>query len=304
MNINIETRYFWLILSPLLLLTFASNVYAIDFGFLGKASQAVSASQTGIKAYGSARKGFKDITPEEEYYIGRAVTAQILTRYKLDRKAAQTAYLNQVGGYLLQFSTRPETFNGYHFSLIKSDQINAFAAPGGNIMVTTGLYRLLKNEEQLAAVLAHEIAHVSLQHGLSAIKKSNLTQAFTIIGKAGLDQTQVGGNINQLTNVFNSSIDNIVNELVIKGYSREQELDADAMALGILYLSGYSLTGMEGFLLALDNIKKTKSGTGFLKTHPPADIRLKAVRKKMKSRQIAASSNTLRDKRFAGLSLK
>ena len=57
--------------------------------------------------------------------------------------------------------------------LTRGDEINAYAAPGGNVMVTTGLYRIIENEEQLAAVLAHEIAHITLKHGLSAIKQSN-----------------------------------------------------------------------------------------------------------------------------------
>ena len=91
------------------------------------------------KAGKAVSKTFDDITPEQEYYIGRTVAATCLSRYKAQDDARLNAYLNLLGQTLSRFSSRPETFGGYHFLLLRSNDINAFAAPGGLILVTRGL---------------------------------------------------------------------------------------------------------------------------------------------------------------------
>jgi predicted Zn-dependent protease len=94
------------------------------------------------KRVGSAvTKTFQDITPEQEYYIGRTVAATVLAGYKPKDSDDLNGYVNRVGQSLAQFSTKPETFGGYHFLVLDSDEINAFAAPGGLVLVTRGLLR-------------------------------------------------------------------------------------------------------------------------------------------------------------------
>ncbi|MDD4873082.1 MAG: M48 family metalloprotease, partial [Kiritimatiellae bacterium] len=117
-------------------------------------------------------KVFEQLTPENEYYIGRSVGATILQSYKPYDSQNANHYLNILGQTLAMASDRPETFGGYHFLLIDTDEINAFAAPGGLIFVSRGLIKCCKNEDALAAVLAHEVGHVQLMHGLKAIKTS------------------------------------------------------------------------------------------------------------------------------------
>ena len=87
----------------------------------------------------------------------------------------------RLGQSLAQFSERPETFGGYHFLALDSAEINAFAAPGGLILVTRGLLDCCQTEDELAAVLAHEIGHVEKQHGLRAIRTGRLNSALTIL---------------------------------------------------------------------------------------------------------------------------
>ena len=84
-----------------------------------------------------------------------------------------------LGRTLSLSSDRPETFGGYHFLALDTDEINAFAAPGGDIYVSRGLLRCAASEDEVAAILAHEIGHVVGKHGLQAIKKSRLTTALT-----------------------------------------------------------------------------------------------------------------------------
>ena len=112
----------------------------------------------------------------------------ILARYKVYEDAPLTGYVNRVGGLVAAVSERPETYGGYHFWVLDSDGINAFAAPGGFVFVTRGLLAQAPDEEAVAAVLAHEVGHVCLKHGLKAIKQSRLTSAFGILAAEGAKQ--------------------------------------------------------------------------------------------------------------------
>jgi predicted Zn-dependent protease len=215
-------------------------------------------------------KSFEDITPEQEYYIGRAVGAQIAAKYPVWKNEAANHYLNVLGTALSLASERPETFGGYHFQILESEEINAFAAPGGFIFVTRGLLKICRAESEAAAVLAHEIAHVELQHGLKAIKQSRLTSALAILAVEGAKS--VGSQqLSELTAAFEGSIEDITRTLVETGYSRSQEYDADRVAKRILSDVGYGPSGLVSVLKDLEN-KLPPGGPGFASTHPsPAD---------------------------------
>lgn len=300
---QLNRRFIPSALLPLLLGTaLPLSAQALDFGSLvGDLGKVQQYAETGLEVFTSARKGIEDLTPEEEYYIGRSVAARILGKYKPVNNDRINAYLNQLGSYLAGFSTRPDTWNGYHFQLVESSEINAFAAPSGFILITTGLYKSLRNEEQLAGVLAHEISHVTLQHGLGAIKTSNLTQAFTLIGETALQESGKGqaiSNLDQLTSVFSTSIDDIINQLVVSGYSRDQELNADASALEILYQAGYNPSGLTAFLDTLRNKSGSSTSAGFYDTHPPAQERLAAAKDQIAEHHWTGSDSDKRKARF------
>jgi len=87
-------------------------------------------------------KTAEDITPEQEYYIGRAVIATVLRNYRVWDNPAAHRYVNLVGQTLARASEKPETFGGYRFLILDSDDINAFAGPGGLIVVSRGMLRL------------------------------------------------------------------------------------------------------------------------------------------------------------------
>ncbi|MBI5814041.1 MAG: M48 family metalloprotease [Nitrospinae bacterium] len=251
-----------------------------------------------IKTTQALRKGFTDLTEEEEYYIGRSVAAKILNDYKPADDAARTEYVNTLGQTLARFSSRPETYAGYHFLLIKSDEVNAFAAPGGFIFITTGLYSKLRNEEQLACVLAHEISHVTLKHGLGAIKSSRLTEAFTIIGTEAVKEYS-SSQIAQLTTAFEGTIDDIVNKMVVNGYSRSQEFEADEEAVKVAYRAGYNPAGLTEFLATLSEESKGEKDLGFYKTHPPASDRKSNAEKVIKGKKLEGEDDPARTKRFS-----
>ena len=128
------------------------------------------------------RNSFADITDEEEYYIGRSVAALILSKYPVYQNEPLTRYINLIGTAVAAYSSRPETYAGYHFLILDSAEINALAAPGGFVFITKGLLAVCRDEEMLAAVLAHEVGHVAGKHGLQAIKQSRLLDVFKTLG--------------------------------------------------------------------------------------------------------------------------
>ncbi len=222
------------------------------------------------------RKRFEELTEEEEYYIGRAVAATILSRYELYENKSLTKYVNRVGRSVAIASSRPEIYNGYHFAVLDVDDVNAFATPGGFIFVTRGMLAQVPDEESLAAVLAHEVGHVAKKHGLGAIKKSRLIDAFSVLGKeAGTAWNKE--ELLKVTDAFDGAVGDIVRTLIEKGYSRSQEEDADRVAVAFATGIGYQADGLSRFL---DQLEQSNSGSrklGMLKTHPGAGARKKAV---------------------------
>jgi len=225
----------------------------------------------------SSEKASEKITPEQEYYIGRSVAATILTTYKPYDQAAATRYLNVLGQTLAQASAKPETFGGYHFSILDTDEINAFAAPGGLIVLSRGLIRCCRNEDALAAVLAHEVGHVEREHGLNAIEKGRKTAFMTTLAVTA-GKSLGGTELADLTKAFEGTIGDITNTMVNSGYSRQSEFEADAASVRILRAVGYNPEGLVDMLAQMQ--KRLKPGShGFGATHPAPKDRIDAVRK-------------------------
>ena len=171
------------------------------------------------RAIGTAAE---DITPEQEYFIGRAVAANILGSYTIwNGDPALTDYLNLICTAITINSPRPDVFNGYRVAILDSNEINAFATSGGHILVTRGLINAAGSEDALAAVIAHEVAHIQLQHGIKAIRNNRITQALLITGTAAVGAA-TGMDVNELTDVFNETIGEIVTTMVNNGYSQTQ----------------------------------------------------------------------------------
>ncbi len=218
----------------------------------------------------------EQLTPENEYWIGRAVMATILSRYSPYDRTDLNRYVNLVGQSLALLSDRPETFGGYRFIVLDSDEINAFAAPGGLIAVTRGMLRLCRTEDELAAVLAHEIAHVNHRHGLQAIKKSRWTGAFTtVLVEAG---KQLGGaDLAEALRAFEGAIADVTQTLVNSGYSRTAEREADATAVRILRRAGYDPWALVTMLEAMARQLRA-GGADFARTHPHPQERIREIR--------------------------
>lgn len=265
---------------------------------VGKSMGIITESQAeSIKKTSKAvERSFEDFTPEQEYYIGRTVGAVILSQYKPYRNERATEYVNLLGQTLAQASDMPETFNGYHFLILDSDEINALSAPGGLIFITRGLLRCCRNEDAVAAVLAHEIGHVEYKHGLQAIKKSRITTALITIGTESAKNFG-GKDLATLTKTFEGSISDITSTLINNGYSRNFERQADLAAVTILKRVGYDPNGLVDMLKVMEKRLKP-GGLGFAKTHPSPASRIAYIQKHIGSTYTKIHEPRVREKRF------
>jgi predicted Zn-dependent protease len=246
--------------------------------FLVGGCTTMSVAPVAAIAYKGATKAVtasRPISDSEEYYVGRAVAARILTRYKLDQNPKLTKYVNEVGDTVARKSTRPNPYRGYHFAVLDTPELNAFACPGGIIFITKGLIQTCKNEDQLAAVLAHEVGHVAHKDGINSISKARWTQVWTAMGVEAA--RQYGGAAGSLVSLFEGSIDDVFKTIVVNGYSRQAEYAADAAAVKELRRAGYDPHALVAVLAVLEAEGKGKT-SGIFKTHPPTAERLARVK--------------------------
>jgi predicted Zn-dependent protease len=253
--------------------------------------------ETAEKVTKAVRNSFADITEEEEYYIGRAVSAMILSRYPVYENAALTEYVNQVGNAVAIYSDRPETYAGYHFLILDTEEVNAMAAPGGFIFITKGLLKRCPDEESLGCILAHEVGHVSAKHGLQSIKKSRLLDAFSIIGQEAV-QRYGPEKLGQLTDIFENVLGDIAGSLIEKGYDRKYEYEADRLSVKTANLTGYNADGLLEFLATMVGDHSAESGLGWFKTHPSAEDRIERVKKELSTLKSMPPTDAERTARF------
>jgi predicted Zn-dependent protease len=223
----------------------------------------------------------EEISPEEEYYIGRAVAAKILATYPLSTNQSLVRYVENVGFAVAVASDVPETFGGYHFAVLESEVPNAIAAPGGFVFVTTGLLKLLPNEDALAAVLGHEIVHVVDQHGLKSISRDRLAAAVADIAKvaASINCNEL---LSQSVSVFGGVVDDIVSTLLNRGYSQEQEFSADAGGMTFMARVGFDPRQMDTVLGVMTRMPPADEG--WFRSHPGPDARRAEVKALLEKR--------------------
>ncbi|MFO7627324.1 MAG: M48 family metallopeptidase [Candidatus Fermentibacteraceae bacterium] len=258
-------------------------------------SDEVTSAVAVVEAFQDANR---ELTDTEEYYLGRSVAAYMLTNYTPDWHAGRTGYLNLLGTALAGYSPRPFTYGGYHFLLLDSPEVNAMACPGGLIFITEGLSDLAGNEDQMAAILAHEIAHVVLAHGVGAVSRAKMTAAWTTLGTEGARHLG-GDDVREMAENYGDIVSEITGTIVTTGYSRDSERAADSLAVHILADAGYSPSALA---LVLDRMALQGGTQGFWKTHPSPSDRAAWVRSIIQTGNLPeppAEAIALRARRFA-----
>lgn len=200
---------------------------------------------------------------EEEIQLGREITGNLLGAAPLVKDEALQKYVNQVGRWVANQSERPDL--PWHFGVIESDDLNAFSAPGGYVLVTKGLYKKLENEAQLAGVLGHEIGHVIKKHHLKLLQKSQLIS----LG-AGLLGSKLGKSDLTVQKVIGNGA-----EIMARGLDKDAEFEADRIGMTLATRAGYDPFGLTDVLQTIGQTNKSDSSVALLyKTHPSPDDRL------------------------------
>lgn len=240
-------------------------------------------------------KSFEDISPEDEYYIGRAVAATILANYPTYKNDKLENYLNSICQTLAINSEIPDIYNGYHVKILDTTEINAFATSGGHIFITRGLIGCTDNEDSLASVIAHEMGHIQLKHGLKAIKNSRFMDATAETWNAVVLSAEKAE-----AKAIDGMVSDVMSQMANSGYSKKQEFEADSFAVNLLYDSGYDPSAI---LTMLDLIQKNQKGqeTGMYKTHPSPKSRITNAKSNIGKTYAAVKTNKVRTARYQSI---
>lgn len=216
------------------------------------------------------------MTDAEEAQLGEQVSTRVRARYGVVQNQAVHRYVALVGTALTQVSSRPGI--GWKFIVLDTDAVNAFAAPGGFVHITKGALANLKDESELAGVLAHEIIHVTEKHTIRAIQKSKVVQM-------GAEEKLSGAVMNKLADEAYKVID--------QGFGRGDELEADEKSLVLVNAVGYAPTGMNGFLAMLMERNKatnTQERNGLFASHPQTKERIDKMTGQIRSAKLTSTA--------------
>lgn len=210
-----------------------------------------------------------------EISFGRSIAARILGRHPAYENPALIKYINLVGASLALSTNRPEI--EFYLMVLDTEEINAYAAPGGYIFITRGALKYMKDESELAGVLAHEVAHITEKHVVKELKiKGADDSGLSDIAKLA------GGSSGAAKAAFGLAVDKGL-ELIFKDeYKREDELQADKTGVAISALSGYDPTGLSRYLNRIKSIKE-KTPPPPDSTHPTIDSRVAQINDAIKS---------------------
>lgn len=237
--------------------------------------------QKGFEVVKKATEANKEYSQEEEIQLGDGLAAGFLGAAPLHRDERVQRYVNRIGRWVAAHSERADL--PWTFGVIEAETINAFAMPGGTVMISYGLLKRLQNESELAGVLAHEIAHVVQKHQLKAIQSGAWGDLAKGIGQELASQRIARGGGGALEQSLKSAAANqglefAKNGFFIKPLDRSLEYEADRMGVVLSARSGYDPYGFVSVLQMLAQVKDTDEA-GILATHPSAAERLAELEK-------------------------
>lgn len=231
-------------------------------GLIGKARTA--------KNVGDA---LRNIGEPEEIKLGSDLAGVILGAAPLVPDETQQRYVNRLGRWLAIHSERATL--PWKFGIIDSEDVNAFSTPGGHVLITRGLFERMRNESELAGVLAHEVAHVVKKHHLAALQKSMGSAALSDVGSYATSG---------LAGSIASKLIDSGKQLFIRGLDKDDEYEADRMGVVIAARSGYSPYGLVGVLQTLSAAPSDGGFALMFKTHPTPTSRIERLGSAMGTR--------------------
>jgi predicted Zn-dependent protease len=222
-----------------------------------------------------------------EALLGRELAMELEREVRIMQDPVLAEYVNRIGQNLARNSDSPFVFS---IKIIRSEEINAFALPGGHVFVTSGLIRVADNEAELASVLSHEIAHVAARH---YTHHETLAQ---IIDAAGIPLVFIGG----WSGFAIRQGMEVAGPLALRKQSRMSEGQADQLGLQYLYQTGYDPTAFIDFFERIARAMHNPSGllAKLLETHPGLQSRIKAVQKQLQNDFVPRSRYLIQTSEF------
>ncbi len=215
----------------------------------------------------------------KEIKIGRALAAKFIKKYGLVQDTNQTKYLNFIGSKIAELSPRQEL--NFKFGILNTQEVNAFACPGGYIFITKGALGLIENEAELVGVLAHEVSHVSLFHSGKYEAKEEIWIDLVA------SMLSPGGDM--VSTMMEAASKELEESMLENGRQKEFETQADASASILISELGYDSAAYIGYL---KKMKSTQDNKVFIKTHPPVDDRITAIEKFISDQKLPKTGKT------------
>jgi len=221
------------------------------------------------------REATRDVNEKEEAQIGAEYAAVLLGASPLLANPEVERYINRVGRWLSLNSERPDL--NWQFGVLDTGTVNAFSTPGGYVLISRGLLERLRNEAELAGVLAHEVAHVVRKHHLTAMKKGKGMEAGANILSMYLDQQKSAAAKEKLVSGMK--------EVMLRGLDKDDEFEADRMGVVIAARAGYDPYGLPAVVQMLQASNPKDSDLALMfETHPDPGSRLDALDRAMGAR--------------------
>lgn len=197
-----------------------------------------------------------------EVSIGQSMAGDISQQYKTLNDAKVTAYVQSLGAQIASVCDRKDV--EYHFSVVVDPQVNAFAAPGGYVYVTTGLLKAAENEAELAVVLGHEVGHIAARHSAQRIQQ-----------QFGISLASQVLKLDKKSQAFQSMVGTATN-LALQGYSRENEYEADHLGAVYACRLGYDPVAEVTFFQKLRKLQTTEPSVMevWFSSHPATGNRI------------------------------
>ncbi len=203
-----------------------------------------------------------------EIEFGRNLAARIIGIYGLFENEKINQYVNMVGSAVALFSGRPEL--RFHFGVLDTEEVNAFASPGGYVFITRGAIVEMENEAQLAAVLGHEIAHITNNHIIDEINIKQYDNSLL----SGLS-VLIEGATGSFKGVAEQALESATDILFEKGYKIEDEIEADRVGILMASVAGYNPLALREFLI---KVKKFEIEDNMLiENHPKHLFRINKI---------------------------
>lgn len=264
-----------LVLIALLSAGLVGGIALPAYAQFGRIGDALNRGRTAADRAREAAEPFTPLTTEQEVAMGKEVAAKMVAYFKPFQNDKALAYVRKVGHVVALQSDRKDV--KYRFDLLDTDDVNAFAAPGGYIFLTRGLLENIQSEAQLAAVLAHEIGHVAGKHVVKQLETGQMVQA-------GLKRAE---SFTSGSQYLDQVAKEILARLIDRGLDHNSEYDADQRGTTYAYAAGYRPDGMMGFLTTMQSaIQQADSKTAWLaRTHPPVQERVQRIQQLISDRR-------------------